>query len=106
MGYWWNFRTVEHGQLYLQLEYDRLVVKLGVENDTDRGMARGYWLDRVLEGMASRGFKRPNRLGHGATMTLAIRDGDYRVQRDGRLDLVGTVERLRDVAKALDDLPS
>lgn len=106
MGYWWNFRTVERGQLYLQLESERLVVKLGVEDETDRGAARSHWLDRVLEGMASEGFKRPKRLGRGATMTLAISAGDYRVQRDGQLDLAATVERLRDAAKALDELTS
>ncbi len=114
MGYWWNSRTVEHGKLYLQLESgrsgkkqrDRLVVKFSVGEQASATDARERWLDPVRIGMASQGFKRPKQLRRGATMTLAVQDGDYRVQREGRLDLAATVERLRDAAKAPDALSS
>ena len=110
MGYWWNVREVEHGHLYLQLESDRsnssqrdrLVVKFSVGEEASPSAARDRWLDPVLAGMASHGFARPKRLRGGATMTLAVREGDYRVQRGGRLDFAATVERLRAAGKALD----
>ncbi|MCR9165149.1 MAG: PD-(D/E)XK nuclease family protein [Nannocystaceae bacterium] len=109
MGYWWNGRDVEHGRLYLQIESgprgkdrrDRLVVKLAVGEGATAREARGRWLGPVLEVMKALGFEQPKRLGAGATMTLATLPGDYRVERDGLLDLAATVKRLRRAGEAL-----
>ncbi|HEY0137339.1 MAG TPA: PD-(D/E)XK nuclease family protein [Nannocystis sp.] len=99
LGFWWHNDGIEGGEIYLQLEEDKLVVKIWVEDGERRGELRGLWSRRVVVGIP--GFSRPTRFGNGEYMTVAT-GGDYRIPgSDGRLDLEATVSRLQTVAAAL-----
>ncbi len=101
-GFWWNFQTIDGGQIHLQLEEPVLVAKIWVENANKRGEMRGTWFRGVVDAIP--GFARPARFGSGVYMTVATR-GDYRIKSpDGRLDLAATVQLLRETTTALSQL--
>ena len=102
-GFWWGWRPIDGGQIYLQLEEQRLVVKVEVEDRDRRREVRDHWVDRVVMGM--RGFRRPTTLGHGAYMTVGTSEQDYRrVGADGLLDLSQTAVFLTEVGGRLQSL--
>lgn len=95
MGFWWGFNEIAGGELYLQLEQDKLVVKVAVDDRARRREIRDAWVTRALAELSSMGFERPARLGHGTYMTVAVLDADYRHHENGRLDLERTLAQLR-----------
>lgn len=106
-GFWWgggkDFDGVEP---YLQLEQDKLCVKIAVtpEDAESRKRARAEWSQYVISFAQQRGLElaRPGRFGLGEYMTVAVLPGDYRVTRpDGLLDLEGTFERLGTITRVL-----
>ncbi|MBH24055.1 MAG: hypothetical protein CMH57_06320 [Myxococcales bacterium] len=99
MGFYWWWRPIPGGELYLQLEEASLCVKVHVEARDQRGATRNRWSRRVLDEAKARGvaLRRPSRFGSGRYMTVAHLDGDYRqVGEDGRLDFAATVATLRE----------
>ncbi len=72
LGFWWNFRKIPEGHIYLQFEEkDELCIKVYHDEDkTDHTTFR----DNVYEIIKKRlGTKcRPQRFGNGVTMTVAI----------------------------------
>ncbi|MBK6847580.1 MAG: PD-(D/E)XK nuclease family protein [Proteobacteria bacterium] len=107
MGFWWGWREVPGGRVYLQLEEERLVLKVEAGQGQSRSAVRDRLVSQVANGMlgdlGSR-FERPARLGHGAYMAFARHKGDYRATRpDGLLlDMEATLARLRELQGAVD----
>jgi len=101
MGFWWGWMALDHGdKLYLQLEQDRLVVKVEVADEDRRGRVRDHWRDRVLSALPE--FERPKRMGRGRWMTVAVFRGDYRLaDQGGVFDRGGTTATLRRLEKAV-----
>ena len=107
MGYWWNGVEVDDGHVYLQIQGShtgrpkgKLVFKLASRgrNAEERRSARTYWHEQLVTAGDQNGSLdviKPNRFGHGKTMTVAELAGDIR-QWDGRgrLDLSQTKQRL------------
>jgi len=102
MGLWWNWTTIPGGQLYLQLEENKLVAKVeaATEERDDRAALRDRWSKRVVSSTSSVRFERPARFGNGATMSVAVSAGPYlKTRGDGLLDLKGTLDVLRTAAR-------
>lgn len=107
MGFWWGWREVQGGRVYLQLEEKQLVLKVEVGQGQSRSEVRDRLVSQVANGMLGdlgARFERPARLGHGAYMTFARHKGDYRATRpDGlSLDMEATLARLRELQGAVD----
>ena len=107
MGFWWGWRKVNGAEVYLQLEEDRLVARIWVDDEGEenprlsRRELRECWSRRISSISATR-FVRPRRFGSGSTMSVAVLDGDYLVrQPDGRVDLARTTDFLREVEDAV-----
>lgn len=95
-GFWWCWNKIPGGQLYLQLEEGNLVVKVDVPEKDRRSAIRDEWSRRVIEAkpLEPLKFTRPRKFGHGHWMTVATH-GEYRSEKDGLLDLEGTIATLR-----------
>ena len=101
MGFWWAFTPIDGGKLYVQLEQEKLTIKVEVKDKERRRELRDRW-KRVVLGLPSAqvlGLHRPKRLGYGQYMTIAVAENGWRVAgAEGRLDLDATVERLQQAA--------
>lgn len=107
MGFYWCWRVIPAGRLYLQLEEQDLCVKIEVGDKAKRGQVRNIWSWKVTEAAKARGLplRRPKRFGNGQWMTVAVWDGEYReVGEDDRIDLDATVARLRGVMALMDEI--
>lgn len=106
MGFWWGWRSIRAGMLYLQLEEKDLVVKVEANAETNDGRSelRDRWSARVLSS-SSFAFRRPKRFGNGAYMTVATGAEPYlRLRENGLLDLLSTIETLRRATNAVQSL--
>lgn len=91
MGFWWTFLAVPGGSVYLQLEHGRLVAKVDSGKEGDRRKLRDTWMPRVTSMQGPVKFRRPDRLGHGRWMTVAVApEGYLRSAPGGGLDLAAT----------------
>ena len=102
-GFWWSFLGIGGGdQIYLQIEEDKLVVKISVGDRDERRQKRDFWSTRIRENLI--GFERPKRLGFGRTMTIA-ENGNFRLTNSsGIIDIDGTAKLLSDFAESLEQL--
>lgn len=106
LGYWWHWHSGADSEQYLQIEQGSLCFKISVDDAGKRADLRSKWLERVLEAGRNRKFAavRPQRLGAGQTMTVALYDGEFRMRNNqGCLDVDATVNVLRSAAEVLDD---
>lgn len=105
MGFWWSFVKVAGGEVYLQLEHDRLVAKVDSGKDGDRRKLRDTWTRRVTRLDGPVRFQRPDRLGHGRWMTVGVAENGYlRPKAEGGLDLDATFAVLDAATTALREL--
>lgn len=99
MGFWWGGRVVDGTAIYLQLQQDVLQAKISLEKKprSERAPERERWSAAVINGPGKARFKRPPRMGSGASMTIAESvAGDYRaVYEDGVVNVPATVKRLK-----------
>lgn len=105
MAFYWGYWTIDDGcELYLQLEQDRLVVKIWVDDADRRTDLRNLWSERVLTALPDSGLRRPTHFGHGTTMTVAV-DPDYlALDPHGFVDLDVTAKRLDTVTASVRQL--
>lgn len=75
--------------LFLQLEQDKLCIKMEVDSDAyeERISLRTKYSKAFLEDCHDFRFKRPERFGYGRNMTVAVYGGNYRVCKDGLIDI-------------------
>ncbi|GAB2580170.1 PD-(D/E)XK nuclease family protein [Spirosoma areae] len=105
-GFWWYFKGVPDEPFvpYLQLEQHSLCFKIMVEGESDKRDARDKAYQKIKQ-MASQLnaiVERPERMGNGKFMTVARWKDDYRVFRNGQLDLDATLENLKKAQQILD----
>lgn len=106
LGYWWHWHSDSDSRQYLQIEQGSLCVKISVDDATKRHDLRSKWLTRILEVGRNRSFPfvRPQRLGVGQTMTVALYKGEFRVLNSkGCLDVDATTNLLCRAAEVLDE---
>jgi len=104
-GYWWHWHSDAESEQYLQIEEGSLCFKISVDDAAKRPDLRSKWLARILKAGRDRNFSvvRPQRLGAGQTMTVAVFDGEFRViNSHGCLDIDATVRMLRGAGDVLD----
>ncbi|MFD2044758.1 PD-(D/E)XK nuclease family protein [Ornithinibacillus salinisoli] len=94
-GFWWSGEHLD--KCYLQLEQDRLCVKIRVEEDENKREVREVAVKRILSNSKKHGLQlqRPTRLGNGKTMTIAERKDYLRLDEDGFIDIERTVAELK-----------
>ena len=106
MGFYWAWASVPGGRLYLQLEHDKLCVKVEAAKGTERRDLRTTWSQKVLRAPTSLRWQRPAKFGSGRWMTVAILDGSYRQTGDeGTLDLEATIALLKSATTFVKGLP-
>jgi hypothetical protein len=96
-GFWWKPENLIDQSCYLQLEEDRLCVKLTAADEVDAlGKARTV-LNSVLAQSEKKGLlmKKPGHLRTGKTMTIAHRPGIIQTTENGIVDLEKTIGELR-----------
>lgn len=103
-GFWWGF--IDSGQqytAYLQLEEQKLCIKIEVPEEKNRVMARAKAHELLLKVTQRAGlnFVRPSRMGNGRYMTVLVLKVDCRIYTEDILDLENTVSRLRAVTDLL-----
>jgi hypothetical protein len=104
-GYWWNWHSDADSHQYVQIEQKSLCFKIEVEDQEKRSELRSKWNTRILEAAARENLNvvRPQRLGIGKTMTVAVLASDFRiVNSSGSLNMEATIDRLRKAAVILD----
>jgi len=108
MGFWWHWRNVDGGNVYLQLEEGRACFKVEV-GEVEKAQELKYgWNKKIIEagkrvGNANVRVICPNRMRVGSYMTVAILERDYRCWDGGKLNLEATIENLRTMEKILDE---
>lgn len=111
LGFWWHWRTVENGEVYLQLEENKACFKVAVNGDAaERAQDMKYsWNERFIkanetvEAASVIAVVRPHVLRVGMWMTVATLKDDYRIaDAEGRLDLSATIENLKAMGTVLD----
>ena len=127
IGFLWHF----HGdkdtcRQFLQLEYGhekfkegkdrkskykkvvegKLCFKIEVKNKEDRKKYRSKWHKTLKERTKEYGLDlvKPTRFGNGETMTVCLLNGDYRVTKNGIIDMDKTVEVLKKAEKLLESI--
>jgi hypothetical protein len=104
LGYWWCFLGDSNCEQYLQLEQEELCFKIFVSDQTRRTELRDFWHNKIMQRAtgSSLSLKRPNRLGLGAYMTVAVLDNDCRITDDqGLLDFPKTISVIRSAEAVL-----
>lgn len=109
LGFWWHVYSDAESEQYLQIEQGNLCFKISVDDVAKRSDLRAKWLARILEAGRNANFPvvRPQRLGRGRTMTVAVFDGEFRsVNGKGILGFTSTLGVLRTAADVLDQAVS
>ena len=97
LGFWWRWCGNDDGEQYLQLEEQRLCIKICCETkEKSREVMYKYREHFVAEGK-KHGFEisRPARLRAGIYTTVAILDGYRKTDVSGRIDMADTVKFLQ-----------
>lgn len=97
-GFWWHGRRDGASNKYMQLEENRLVFKINVDEASNRRQVRDEWMSHLLRAAEDHGVDviRPDRRRVGEAMTVALMGGDYRVtDSTGVLDMKATLAVLR-----------
>lgn len=96
MGLWW---AQQDGKPYLQLEQEKLCIKLKELDKNQQSKLRNNWfkiINKNQDGNLPAIFDKPVKFGQGNTMTIMRATEDYRqVKPDGLIDMVATVELLK-----------
>lgn len=99
MGFWWHWR----GDKYLQLENEKLCFKVMVPDEAQQTAKWWEWHSALMavNGVDGLTIKKPVRR-EGKWMTVAVLEGEYRHEVEGRLDLDRTVATLRQAEALMD----
>ena len=94
-GFWWN--SSKNQDYYLQLEQNKLCVKIDATNVEDRAQMRNDAMEKVLLESNKQGLflQRPIRLGNGKTMTIAQRMNYIQTTADGFVDINKTIAEFK-----------
>lgn len=94
-GFWWESQA--EGRYYMQLEQERLCVKVTAGEEENRSELRIKAIKEILEISETRNLhlNKPARTRNGNTMTVAERKDYIVTDAEGFLDLSKTIEELK-----------
>lgn len=94
-GFWWNSQA--EGRFYMQLEQNRLCVKITAKEEENRSALRENAIKDKLDISAKRNLhlKKPGRTRRGKTMTVAERQDYIVTNAEGLIDISKTIEELK-----------
>ncbi|PIE51068.1 MAG: hypothetical protein CSA38_00120 [Flavobacteriales bacterium] len=109
LGFWWHWKTGSFNgtkfQYYLQLEQDKLVFKLYVEEESNRREVRDFYAHRLLEKAKELNIELTQFGRLGKYMSIAKLNTEYRIINEkGLLDFSLTIENLKKIMNLLDKL--
>lgn len=97
MGYWWAFQKNESCWQYLQIQEDKLVLKINAlkpENYTKfRNYCYKYYIEKAKQENLS--FKKPARFGNGETMTILTAEYLTKDKDSKLIDIEKTIQNLK-----------
>lgn len=106
-GFWWGFIESDLRYVpYLQLEQQKLCIKIQVSEKSERAIIREKAYKRLIEktNQTQLKFVRPRKMGNGNFMTvLELSLDGYRVFRNGVIDMEQTIEVLKSATQLLID---
>jgi hypothetical protein len=104
MAFYWHSFSNDGSDQYLQLQEEKLCFKISVDKEGRYSEMRDKWHGRVVEAgeEASVQVRKPDRFGHGGTMTVAVfEDGYLKTDEDGLIDIDEAIARLREAEEIL-----
>lgn len=101
-GFWWGAHKEDHGETYLQLEQNKLCIKISTPDKSNARELMYFWSTEFLRRAASSelAFKKPARLRAGYTMSVAVLENPL-IPKQGRLDFQATLGRLKQAEQLL-----
>ncbi|MDL2004489.1 PD-(D/E)XK nuclease family protein [Vibrio parahaemolyticus] len=105
MGFWCFGRDVDNSEVYVQLEEQQLCIKIKVPDKELRKTERSRWYKEIKNKAEQNGINlaKPSKFGLGKYMTVLVDQTDYiSMNKEGCVDILGTVNNLRRVDKLLD----
>lgn len=95
LGFWWDSPKEQY--YYLQLEQNKLCIKIDATNAENKAKIRDEAMKQVLAESKEQNLflQRPTRLGHGRTMTIAQRMDYIQTTKDGFVDMEKTIAELK-----------
>lgn len=108
MGFWWHWRDVDGGNVYLQLEESKACFKVEVGDEKKAQELKYGWNQKFIEAGDKVGTTEirvvyPNRMRVGSYMTVAVLEKDYRVWDNGKLNFDATIKNLKAMEKILNE---
>ncbi|MBP1971731.1 hypothetical protein J2Z83_003886 [Virgibacillus natechei] len=96
-GFWGFWCSSLRNGWYLQLEQDKLCIKIKIEGEANKRARRQAAMKEVLRESNEQNLKlqKPARLGNGKTMTIAQRKDYIQTNEEGIIDLKRTIEELK-----------
>lgn len=78
LGFYWFFHKIEGGEVYLQIENNKLCFKISADDDANRKNLRTKWHKLIMQIAKNRGchpvVSKPGRFGTGKYMTVCVID--------------------------------
>lgn len=97
MGFWWAFQKNEFCKQYLQIQHDKLVLKINSDkkenNKKFRNICYKHYLAKAKENDLN--FDKPVKFGNGETMTILTTDYLIRNAGSGLVDIESTIDKLK-----------
>jgi hypothetical protein len=103
-GFWWGWCKCEECRIYLQLEENKLVIKVNPLDKARRAQIRDYWVQKICATDNPICFERPSRLGNGEYMTVAIKSEYLQIGKDGLINLEATIDFLQQATNQVKEL--
>lgn len=94
-GYWWK----SDYPVYLQLENNKLCVKLKNSDGVENGSMGKEWIKHFHNHFDELNMSKPKNMRIGKTMTIATYKGDYRRTNGEILDMSATIQELLEVGQ-------
>ena len=104
MAFYWHFAAIDGGEVYLQLEHEKLCFKVAVTDVARQAELRHHWHERLIKAARDQSIElqRPTRFGRGRWMTVATIKNYIDCNANGVLDLDRTVLMLHDAQLVID----
>ena len=98
LGMWWHFQGDDSCEQYIQLEEEKLCIKIWVNKAEDRKALRAKWFRTFVDSGKEKklSLTKPARFGSGKFMTVCIFSGEYRqIDENGIINIKHTVALLQ-----------
>lgn len=107
MSFLWHWKEDKNCPKFLHLEEEKLCFKIEVTDKSKQAGLRNDWSYKLLNSEKKFGLdiQKPERLGKGIYMTVAVLGSDYRqTNKEGRIDIAATIAIFKSAERFMDTL--